>query len=71
MKSKMKKFTDLPGDVQVEMKSRLKDGELDRMSFPYKGQLTDGVIFLKNEDGGREDGAEVLKKILCWWWGNT
>lgn len=49
MKNVMKKFYDLPGGVQVEMRSRLKDGELERMSFPYKGELTEGVIFLKEE----------------------
>ena len=45
----MKKFYDLPGSIQVEMMGRLKEGELERMSFPYKGQLVDGVIFLKDD----------------------
>jgi hypothetical protein len=49
MKNVMKKFYDLPGDVQVEMRTSLKEGELERMSFPYKGKLTEGVIFLLEE----------------------
>lgn len=49
MKNVMKKFYDLPGSIQEEMMACLRDGELERMSFPYKGKLTDGVIYFKEE----------------------
>ena len=49
MKSVMKSYYDLPGSIQEELMSRLKEGGLERMSFPYKGKLTDGVIFLTDE----------------------
>ncbi len=39
----------MPGDFQVEMMALLRDGELERTSFPRKGQVVDGVIYLKED----------------------
>ena len=49
MKNLICKFYDLPGDFQVEMMGLLQEGELERTSFPKRGKIVDGVIFLKDD----------------------
>ena len=49
MKNLICKFYDLPGDFQIEMMGLLKEGELERTSFPKSGKIVDGVIFLKED----------------------
>jgi len=49
MKTFMKKFYELSGQMQEELLGILKEGSFERMRFPYQGKVVDGIIFLKDD----------------------
>ena len=50
MRNLIRNYYDLPGDFQIEMMNLLKEGELERTTFPKSGEIVDGVIFLKDDN---------------------
>ena len=49
MKNVIKKYSELPEGIQKQITESLDMGSVERINFPYKGEITSGLVHIEDD----------------------